>query len=81
LTPVEIAVLVASCAVVLLVIFTIPILIDLRRMVRDLKKLSELAEIGMMPVTWAISFLSNVFQKLVEKGEEAGAKTDGGDKK
>jgi cytochrome c oxidase assembly factor CtaG len=72
---IEIAVLVAACSVVVLAILAIPILLDLRRIVRDWKKASEILKIGMMPATWFISFLASVFQKLVEKGEEASKET------
>ena len=77
---IEIAILVAACSVVVLAILAIPILLDMRRIVRDWKKASDILKIGMMPATWLISFMSSVFQKLVEKGEEVSKETKQEDK-
>jgi len=78
---IEIAILVAACSVVVIAVLAVPILLDLRRIVRDWEKASDILKIGMMPATWLISFMTSVFQKLVEKGEEVSAKTDDSDKK
>lgn len=77
----EIAMLAASFFIIVLAILAIPILIDLRKIVKDWKNISDLLRVGIAPITWSASLISGIFQRLVEKGEEAIARNDDSDKK
>jgi len=74
-TVVQIAILIVTAAILVLVILAIPILIDLRRITKEWKRLSEIVGLGLAPVTWVMSLAVNAFKKLSEIGEES--KKDG----
>jgi len=67
----QVSILVVAAAILILVIFAIPILIDLRRIVRDWKKISEIFELSITPLTWGASFLASIVQKILDSGEES----------
>jgi len=71
ITIVQISILVVAIAILVLIVFAIPILIDLRRITKEWKKISEIAGLGLAPITWVISLALDIFKKLLEIGEES----------
>lgn len=67
---VEIVLLIAAVSLIIMVVLLIPILLDLRRIVKNWKKFSDIVEVGISPIVWGASFLVEIFKKLVEVGEE-----------
>lgn len=67
---VQISVLIVAIVIAVLAILAIPILIDLRQIVKKWKKVSEIVELGTLPITWGASFVVSLLKKLIEVGEE-----------
>ena len=67
---IQISILIVAIAILVLIILLIPILIDLRRVIKNQKKISEIFELGIAPITWSASIVLDIFKKLLEIGEE-----------
>lgn len=69
-TFLQVSILVVAIAILVLICLMIPILLDLRRIIKNWKKISELLELGIAPITLAASFILDVLKILLETGEE-----------
>ena len=50
-TVIQISILIVAVAILVLVVFTVPILLDLRRVIKNWKKVSQIIELGIAPIT------------------------------
>ena len=69
-TVVQVSILIVAIAILVLAVLAIPILLDLRQIVKKWKKVSEIVEFGTLPITWGASFIVSILKKLIEVGEE-----------
>ena len=69
-TVIQISILIVAVAILVLVVFTVPILLDLRRVIKNWKKVSQIVELGIAPITWGASIVLDIFRRLLEIGEE-----------
>ena len=67
---VQIAILVVAIALVILIVLAIPILLDLNRILKKWKRVTDIIELGITPLTIGISLLIKSIEKLVEVGKE-----------
>lgn len=67
---VQISMLGVAIAILVLVIIAIPILLDLRRIVKNWKKVSEIIELGIAPIVWSASFILDIVKKVIDIGTE-----------
>ena len=76
---IQIAILAAAGGIVVLVVLAIPILVDLQRIMKNWKKISNLLELSVLPFTWGASLIREIINKLLEgvkeKKEEEGSDT------
>ena len=67
---VQIAVLIAAMGIIVVVILAVPILLNLRRITNSIRKITDLVESGLAPLTWGASFIADIIRKILDKGKK-----------
>lgn len=78
---IQIASLIALISIIVLVVYLIIIVSDLRRIIGNWKKVADLAELAMTPVTAFATAAVKLLEKLAEVGKNAVKKRFSSEKK